>query len=434
MAGLWEWVGKQIRLTDGRFWATYYGGRNSTGKPVTRDTALTVAAAWACVRIISQTVGVLPYFLYRRLADGSRVPATEHPLYSMLHDQPNEDFMASEFWESVAGCICLEGNAYALRLEFSGRLVGLELLDPRQGFMDVTRLPSGKLRYRFNWRGKSYDVGPEKVVHWRGFGMGGDKGLSPISYGANTIGIAMAADDVAGATFKNGNNSSGFIQTGDRVMKPDQRKDFTKSLKEFQGDENAGKLMLLEGGFEFKAFGINPNEMQMLQARGFSVEQVCSFFGVPPFMVGHQEKSTSWGTGLEQTVLSFLTFCLLTYLKKIQKRNDVALLSPGDRAKGYYTEFAIEGLLQADSAARAAFYSVMTTNGMYTRDEVRVKENMPKRGGNADVLTVQSALVPLDMLGQAPAASDPNALKNALRGFLELEGAKTAAIGGASGQ
>lgn len=430
MSSLWEWLGKQIRLTDGKFWSSYVGGRNSAGKPVTTESTLTIAAAWACVRIVSQTVGVLPYFLYRRLPDGSRVPATEHPLYSVLHDQPNPDMIAPEMWEAVAACICLQGNGYGLKLEHNGRVVGLELLDPRPGAMNVSRWPqSGKLRYQFNFRQKAYDVGPEKVVHWRGFGIGGDVGLSPITYGANTFGIAMAADDVAGATFKNGNNSSGFIQTP-VVLKGDQRKDFSKSLKEFQGDENAGKLMLLEGGFEFKAFGINPNEMQMLQARGFSVEQVCSFFGVPPFMIGHQEKSTSWGTGLEQTVLSFLTFCLLTYLKKIQKRNDVALLTPGELAKGYYTEFAIEGLLQADSAARAAFYSIMTQNGLFTRDEVRTKENMTKRGGNADVLTVQSALVPLDSLGQAPAAADANAVKNALRAFLEIEGA---GAGGSTG-
>lgn len=417
MSGVLEWIGKQIRLTDGKFWSAYYGGRNAAGKSVTRDSTLTIAAAWACVRIISQTVGVLPYFLYQRMPDGSREPASKHPLYSMLHDQPNQDFTSAEFWEGVASCLCLQGNAFGLKLEFGGRVVGLELIDPRT--VNVTRWPSGKLRYQFTWRSKPYDVGPEKLVHWRGFGLGGDVGLSPIAYGANTFGIAMAADDAAGSTFKNANNSSGFIQTP-TVLKPDQRTQFNNTLKTFQGDENAGKMMLLEGGFEFKAFGINPNELQMLQARGFSIEQVCSFFGVPPFMIGHQEKSTSWGTGLEQTVLAFLTFTLLTYLKKIQKRNDVALLTPGELERGYYTEFAIEGLLQADSAARGAFYSLLANNGLATRDEIRVKENMPKKGGNAGVLTVQSALVPLDMLGQAPAAADANAVRNALRSFLDV--------------
>lgn len=421
-----DWIGRSIGLTDGKFWSRYYGGRNSAGKAVTRDSTLTVAAAWACVRVISQTVGVLPLFLYQKLPDGSRVAATDHPLYRLLHDKPNDDMTATEFWEAVAACICLEGDAFGLKLEFEGKVVSIELIDPRT--VNVTRWPGagGKLRYQFTWRGRPYDIGPERMIHWRGFGFGGDRGLSPIAFGANTLGIAMAADDAAGSTFKNANNSSGFIQTGDRILKPPQREQFDKSLKEFQGDENAGKLMLLEGGFEFKSFGINPNEMQMLQARGFSIEQVCSFFLVPPFMIGHTEKSTSWGTGLEQTVLAFLTFCMLTYLKKIQSRNNLALLGPEELKKGYYTEFAIEGLLQADSAARAALYSVMANNGLMTRDELRSKENLPKRGGNADVLTVQSALVPLDMLGQAPPAGDANAVRNALRAFLDQEGSRTA--------
>lgn len=426
MSRLGDWIGRTIGLDQASagFWTAFFGGRNSAGKPVTSDSTLTIAAAWACIRIVAETVGVLPYFVYRAMPDGSRVVAREHPLYSVLHDAPNPDFSATEIWEAVAACICLQGNAFALKLEYSGRVVGLELLDPRT--VDVRRLPgSHVLRYRFTYRDKHYDVGPDKVVHWRGFGFGGDLGLSPIRYGANTFGIAMAADDAAGGQFRNIGNTSGFITTKDgRVLKDEQRKQFQKVLNDFQADENPAKVFMLEGGFEWKDFGINPNDMQLLQARGFSVEQVCSFFRVPPFMIGHQEKSTSWGTGLEQTILSFLTFTLMTYLTKIQKRNDLALLTPGERAAGFYTEFAIEGLLRADSAARAAFYSIMTMNGMYTRDEVRSKENLPKKGGNADVLTVQSALVPLDMLGQAPAAGDANAVRNALRAFLEIEGEK----------
>lgn len=414
------WLGRAIGLTDGKFWSRYFGGRNSTGKPVSRETVLTIAAAWACVRIISETVGILPYFLFRRLPDGSREVVGNHPLYSILHDRPNPDFTAAEFWEAVAACLCLDGNAYGLKMVFNGRLVGIELIDPRT--VQVRRdPPTWQLRYRFTLRNRQYDVTADDLIHWRGFGTGQDVGLSPIRYGANTFGIAMAGDDAAGSVYRNHNNSAGFIQTP-VTLKPDQRKQFNESLSKFQDSEDSGKLMLLEAGFEFKGFGINPNDLQLLQARGFSIEQVCSFFRVPPFMIGHQEKSTSWGTGLEQTVLAFLTFTMLAYLKKIQARNNIALLSTEDRLKGLYTEFNIDALLQADSAARATFYSIMANNGMITRDEARVKENLPKKGGNAGVLTVQSALVPLDMLGMAAAAGggDAQQVRNALRNFLGM--------------
>lgn len=428
MTSVLDWLGRTIGLKDGKFWSAYFGGRNSTGKPISRETVLSVAAAWACARLLSETVGILPYFIYQKLPDGDRRQATDHPLYSILHDRPNPDMSALDFWESVAGCMVMEGNSFALKLKSGngGRVVGMDLIDPRA--VQVYREPSTNLlKYRFNYRSKTYDVAGDDVVHWRGFGIGGDVGLSPIRYGANTFGIAMAGDDAAGSTFRNTSNQSGFIQTP-TVLKQEQRDQFNKNLANFQADENAGKFMLLEGGFTYEAMGINPDDLQMLQARGFSVEQVCSFFRVPPFMIGHTEKNTSWGTGLEQTVIAFITFALFPYLKRISKRNDLALLSVADRAAGYYTEFSIEGLLQADSQARAAFYSQMTQNGIYTRDDVRVKENLPKKGGNAGVLTVQSALVPLDMLGKAAAGGDPaNNVRNALRAWLDVEDKKDAA-------
>lgn len=420
MSALSEWIGRTIGLRSTSFWANWIPiGTNSSGKRVTPETALTVAAAWACVRILSETVGLLPYFVFRRDADGSRVVVQDHPLYVMLHDQPNPDFTAPEIWEAIVACMALQGNAYALKMKFNGRVVGFELLDPR--IMNVRRDPvSWRLLYSFSFRGKPYvDMTDEDVIHWRGFGMGGDVGLSAVAYGANTLGIAMAADDSAGARFKGKGDQAGFIQTP-AVMKPQQRADFKKSLLEFSGGKDPTGIMLLEGGFEWKSFGFNPNDMQLLQARGFSVEQVCSLFRVQPFMIGHAEKSTSWGTGLEQTIQAFITFALLPYLKKIQARNNVAFLSQKERDQGFYTEFAIEGLLQADSEARAKFYAQMAQNGFMTRGEVRERENLPRMDGT-DTLTAQSNLVPLDMLGKV-AASGGNGeqIRQLFRDWLQI--------------
>lgn len=164
-----------------------------------------------------------------------------------------------------------------------------------------------------------------------------------------------------------------------------------------------------------EALGINPKDAQLLESRGFSVEEVCRWYLVDPSMVGHGGKDSNWGTGLEQKMLRFITFTLRPWLRRIEQAINKSLLSPQDQGR-YYAEFAIEGLLRGDSAARAALYSVMVNNGIWTRDEVREKENMPRRGGNADVLTVQSAMVPLDNIGDMASGDSARA---ALKAWLD---------------
>ena len=136
----------------------------------------------------------------------------------------------------------------------------------------------------------------------------------------------------------------------------------------------------------------------MLETRAFHVEEICRWFRVPPFMVGHSEKSTSWGTGLEQQMIGFLTFALRPYLTRIEQGIKKSLLSPTERTK-YFAEFALEGLMRADSNARAALYSSASQNGWMTRNEIRDLENRPPLSGG-DELTVQSNLVPINVLGK----------------------------------
>ena len=229
----------------------------------------------------------------------------------------------------------------------------------------------------------------------------------------------MAADDSAGRMFSNGSTSPGFIQSPG-VMSKEQREQFRVSMEGFRASESANKLFLLEGGFEFKPMGINPDDMQMLASRAWSVEDVCRWFGVPPFMVGHTEKVTSFGSGLEQQILGYQQFSLLPIMRKIETRADLAFLSAGDRARGIYTRFNVEGMMRADSAGRAALWTAMLRNGVYTRNEVRAKENLSRIDGG-DIATVESNLVPLDRLGDVGAANgDANAARAALQQFLQI--------------
>src|SRR5690606_9249295 len=154
----------------------------------------------------------------------------------------------------------------------------------------------------------------------------------------------------------------------------------------------------LEQDMEVGTLGINPKDAQLLESRAFSVEEICRWFRVPPWMVAHTDKGSNWGTGLEQQMIGFLTFTLRPWLKRIEQSIAKDLLAPAERLR-FYPKFTVEGLLRADSSARAAFYSVMVNNGILTRDEVRELEDREPMGGNAAVLTVQTALAPLDQLG-----------------------------------
>ena len=249
--------------------------------------------------------------------------------------------------------------------------------------------------------------------HTTAFTLDGKMGISPISMGANVLGGAMAADKASAHTFTNGMKSSGLVTMGQQTLKPDQREDIRQHVRKV-GD--GGGVMVLEMGMGFQQINMNPQDAELLATRSFNVEEICRWFRVPPFMVGHSEKSTSWGTGIEQQMIGFIAFVLRPWCVRIEQSVRRNLLTPVERLT-MSAEFALEALLRGDSAARSAFYSQMVQNGIMTRDDVRRLENLPLMGGNANVLTVQSNLLPINVLGINAAGS---AAQDALRNWLDL--------------
>jgi len=378
--------------------AALAGGVSGSGKSVTPDTAMQLSTAWGCVRLLSETIGTLPMGVFER-AGGDKGPAPDYPLFDLLHDSPNADQTAAEFWEGMVACLCLWGNGYAEKEMMGDRLVSLTPLRP--DLMTVRRV-NGRRVYRYAAPEGVREMDEDRIFHLRGFGVGGDVGLSPISYARQTMGAAMAADEVAAKVFGSGLQVAGFIDSGQPKLSPDQRSDIAALFERFMGSSNAGKLMVLEAGMKFLPLGLNPEDAQLLATRAFHVEEICRWFRVPPFMVGHTEKSSSWGTGLEQQMIGFLTFSLRPYLTRIEQAVKKQLIPPAERRR-YFAEFNLEGLMRADSQGRAALYNAFAQNGIMDRNEIRAKENLPLRDG-AGALTVQSNLVPLDMLGRTPGA------------------------------
>lgn len=379
--------------------------RGDAGEIVTDDSALSLSAVWACVNLLAGTIASLPLMVYRTDRQGRRVVARDHQLYRVLHDSPNYDQTAVDFWEFVSAAVELWGNAYARIERRDGAVSGLHPVAP--ALVNVRRLTSGAIEYRWTEDGKQYVETDQTMLHIRGFGGNPLGGMSTLHFGRHAFSLARATDRSAAGMFKNGLRPSGVL-TFESWLTSEQRELAERKLTEkFLGAMNAGRPLILEGGTKWSQLTISPEDAQMLESRGFSVEEICRFFGVPPFMVGHTEKTTSWGTGLEQQTLGFQKFTLRRRLKRIEQALEKQLLTPQDRAEGVTIEFNLEGLLRGDSAARAAFYQSGLQNGWATINEVRALENLPPVEGG-DVPRMQMQNVPITEAGKQPAIAAPN--------------------------
>jgi HK97 family phage portal protein len=368
----------------------------SSGQVVSVDTAMQLSVVWACVRLIAETISTLPLLMYEN-KNGVRQVATNHPLYSLIHDAPNADMTAVEFWEAVISQLCLWGNSYVLKSFNSlGTIIAITPLNP--ALMTVRRTTSGAITYIYaDPRGqKTYTE--REIWHVKGFGTDGLVGRSPIRNGLLSVGSAIATEKASASTFTDGMKPSGVVAVKE-YLKPDQRAQYKTKLGESTiGTPATGQILLLENGAEYKQVTMNPDDAQMLETRSFNVEDLCRWFNVPPSMIGHGTAVSNWGTGREQIMLGFLAFVLRPYLVRIEQGIKKSLLAPAERLR-YYPEYSVEGLLRADSAARSTFYATMVQNGLKTRNEIRALENDPPVDGG-DELTVQSNLIPITLLGK----------------------------------
>lgn len=373
---------------------------SASGEPVTGDSVLALSAAWACVNLLAGTVATLPLMVYRTDAHGVRTVARDVLAYRLLHDSPNAHQTAVDFWEFVVASLELWGSAYARKIMVGQRLISLEPVRP--DIVTVRTLQNGRLEYRWSEEGRVYQVDQDEMLHIRGFGGSPLGGMSTLKFGRRTFDLAGAIENSASSTFANGMRPAVQIKF-DKFLTKEQREDVEEYLiPKYVGAMNAGRPFVMEGGPVVEPISFNPEDAQMLQSRGFSVEEVCRFFGVPPFMVGHTEKSTSWGTGIEQQTLGFVKFALRRRLKRIEQSLEKQILTAEERAAGISIEFNLEGLLRGDSKARAEFYRIMSMIGSMTINEIRALENRPPIEGG-DVARMQAQNVPIT---EAPGITD----------------------------
>lgn len=363
---------------------------------VTDERALQISTIFACVRLISTVTAGLPLDVFETVDGNRKKVGLENPLARLLRYSPNQYMTSVEFREAMTMQLCFYGNAYAL-IERNGSGDIISLMPLLSANMDV-RLESKRVIYRYRRDTEYADFKQSEIFHLKGFGFNGLVGLSPIAFGAKTAGVAVAMEDQQREFYANGAKSPQLLMTGDKILNKDQRSQLEENFKEISGGPVKKRLWILEAGFTTQAIGVNPQDAETLSARKFQVSELARFFGIPPHLVGDVEKSTSWGTGIEQQNLAFLQYVLEPYLNRWEQAIWRWLVRPADAGR-YHAEHNLDGLLRGDSTARANFMKTLADSGLRTINELRRLDNVPPLPGG-DVATRQSQNVPLTQLGQ----------------------------------
>ena len=356
---------------------TYFFGRANSGKRVTDRTALQHIAVYACVRVLSEAIAQLPLHVYK-YNDKGKERVLQHPLYFLLHDQPNPEMTSFVFRETLMSHLLIYGNAYAQIIR-NGRedVIGLYPLMPDK--MKVDRDEKNRLIYIYS----RYDEAnpnlkeqgdiifyADEVLHIPGLGFDGLVGYSPIALAKNAIGISIACEDYGASFFGNNANPSGVLEHPGVIKNPDKLRD---AWHRAYGGRNAHKVAVLEEGVKFTPISIPNNEAQFLETRKFQIEEIARMYRVPLHMISDLDHATF--SNVEHLSLDFVKYSLDPWIVRWEQSLQKALLSDSEKGR-YFIKFNVDGLLRGDYASRMQGYSIGIQNGFLCPNDVRELEDM----------------------------------------------------------
>ena len=401
-SGLFRSRDKPQDRTAGSGYAFYFGGTTS-GKAVTERSAMQMTAVYSCVRILAEAVAGLPLHLYRYKEDGGKEKALDHPLYLLLHDEPNPEMSSFVFRETLMTHLLLWGNAYAQIIRNGkGEVIALYPLMPNR--MVVDRDIHGQLYYQYTrsteeaptMKGVTVNLPPSDVLHIPGLGFDGLVGYSPIAMAKNAIGMAIACEEYGAKFFANGAAPGGVLEHPGTIKDPQRVRESWQST--FGGSGNSNKIAVLEEGMKYTPIGISPEQAQFLETRKFQINEIARIFRVPPHMVGDLEKSSF--SNIEQQSLEFVKYTLEPWLVRWEQSIQRTLFSPEEK-KRYFAKFNVEGLLRGDYASRMSGYATARQNGWMSANDIRELENMDRipaeEGG--DLYLINGNMLPLGNAG-----------------------------------
>lgn len=386
--------------------APYNGYRTGAGSSVTFDSAMTVSAFWASVRLITETIASLPLKCYRIDDNGARVPDTEYRVWRLLQYGPNRFQTRVEFFESLLLELCTDGNFYGA-VEFNARGVPVSIIPLMSAQMTPEMGADGDMIYTYyTSEGNVRVYSSRSIWHVKLFGNG-VIGMSPMSYAARSLGTAIDLERRAAKLSASGGKTNGILMV-DSKLNPDQRAAIRRNFAELtEGSED--QLFVLEANMKFERTSLSPVDMQLLESRKFQVEDIARFMGVPSVLINDTSGTTAWGSGIHQIIQGFYKLGLTPYTVRLQASIQRTLMPLADRDT-YVIEFDFDALLQADFASRMDSYNKGVNGGVISPNEARGREGLPpKPGGDKIYLNgtlVPAGTVPLRGPANAPQATD----------------------------
>lgn len=347
------------------------------GITVSPARALAASAVYSATSLIAQTIASLPIRILER-NDESRVP--QKPVQArVLWDRPNPFQTTTSFMETAVMSVLLWGNAYlAPRYRNSGEAFELWPLDPDrvESIEPVEAGGTVNLRYKVaDWETVTNAPGkPAGMIHLTDLTIPGRiKGLSRIEALAELVGMSLSAQEHAARFLGDGVHMSGTIETANSLNREQATDLYNSFMKMHAGPSKAGRVGVLTGGAKFNALTIPPAELQFLEQMKYSDAKIAGIYRVPPHMIGDVERSTSWGTGIEEQTIQFVQHTLLPLIRKFEEAFEATLLA----GTNYQVRFVTTGLLRGNMAARQAFYQALWNLGAISGDEIRRFEDLP---------------------------------------------------------
>lgn len=372
---------RNVSLTNPPEWLIESVGMSTySGESVTVERALTIPGVLAGFSILTEDTASLPLILYRRLSRGKE-RATDNPLYNLMHDEPNREMTSMVFREIIMGHLLGWGNFYG-QMIWNERGVVEEIYPLNPANMEVGRKDGQRVYlYRTN-EGRLIAFTSEDILHIPAFGFDGLKGYSRIALSRNAIALAMATEKYGSRVFQNDARPS-VVLTYPKQLDHNAHKLLLESWNQvYGGSGNSGRTAILEEGLDIKTLGFPPEDAQYIETQKWTIQQISRVFRIPPFMLGDVERSTSWGSGIEQQELGYVTHTLRPWTVRIDQQLNKDLLLTREKGQ-YFFEHLFDDLLRTDTKSRMEAYAVAITNGIITRNEARERENLlPYEGGD----------------------------------------------------
>ncbi|MBO5449802.1 MAG: phage portal protein [Ruminococcus sp.] len=364
--------------TEGSRFRPFFGASTSN-KRVSEKTAMQLTAVYACIKVLSESVAQLPLHLYINTDEkGKRLKATEHPLYFLLHDEPNPEMSSFVFREVMMTHLLVWGNAYAQIIR-NGKNEVTALYPLMADRITVSRNDKGLIEYQYTTSniesgkggGKTVTLPADQVFHLPAMGFDGLVGYSPLAMAKNAVGTAIACEEYGSKFFTNAAAPSGVLEHPGTLKNPDKLRESWNAL--YRGSANSSKVAVLEEGMTYKPISITPEQVQFLETRKFQTGEIARIYRVPGHMIGDLEWTTY--ANIEQQSLEFVKYTLDPWLVRWEQEIKRKLLT-GDEKKNYYAKFNVDGLLRGDYASRMQGYALGRQNGWYSANDIRNYENM----------------------------------------------------------